>query len=269
MKVILPSNGLLGTRWVDMRQPIFEDLRNALSATADEYLFKYEFIKNMCDFDDTKITMDDVQFLYEVAAFSVCFNTIDFRIKCNECDTIVDGVFSYATDDVPIHTLHKESRKCKKVIDDIEYNFHILSAKDGVDIYTYAMVEDEDESARRVEDGTACKVLGYDITDENIEKIKKLPVSIYIACFLFIKANKHGMILSKKVTCPKCGHESIARFELDSSWVKIDLPTFIAQYAQVRDCLDFKSFLKFTIPEYKNFVEYLNAEAKKNNNEWK
>ena len=267
MKIILPSNGLLGTRWVDMREPTFADLRRTVSeATADEYLFKYEFVKGLCEFDDNKITMDDILYLYDLSAAMVSFNTIDFKVNCDECDTTIESQFSFVTDEVPIHTLHKDSRKCSKKIEDREYVFHILSAADGVDIHTYGL--DDTEKDKMIEEATVCKVLGYNITDENIEKVRQLPVSIYVACFLFIKANKHGMVIAKKVKCPKCGKESAVRFDLDSSWVKIDLPTFIGQYAQVRDCLDFKSFLKFTLPEYKNFVEYLNAETKKNNNEW-
>lgn len=266
MKIILPSNGLLGTKWVDMREPTFADLRKTMSATNDEYLFKYEFVKGLCEFDDKKISMDDVQYLYEIAASAITFNTLKFKVTCGECGEKIDDEFSFAKDNVPVHTLHKDSRKCKKVVDDVEYVFHILSAADGVDIHTYAL--DDTESEKMIEEATVCKVLGYNITDENIEKIRQLPVSIYVACFLFIKANKHGMLIIKKMTCPKCNAKTNMKIELDSSWVKMDLPTFIAQYAQVRDCLDFKSFLKFTVPEYKNFVEYLNAEAKKNQNEW-
>lgn len=266
MKVKLPSNGLLGTKWVDLEQPTIESMRKTITATNDEYLFKYEFVKGLSEFDDKTITMDDIQYLFDIAASVVSFNILDFRAKCGECDEMIDSQLSFLDDEIPVHTLHKDSRKCKKEIDGVEYEFHILSAADGVDIHTYAL--DDTESEKMIEDATVCKVLGYDITDENIEKVKSIPMSIYVACFLFVKANKHGMEIVKKVKCPKCGKESYVRINLDSSFVRIDLPTFIAQYAQVRDCLDFKSFLKFNLPEYNNFVEYLNAEAKKNNNEW-
>lgn len=260
MKIILPSNGLLGTKYVDLREPTWGDLRGTMSATNDEFLFKHEFVKKLCEFDDNTITMDDVQFLYETAAAMVSFNTLKSKVKC-ECDTELSVEFSFVEDEIPVHTLHKESRKCKKTIGDTDYVFHILSAQDGVDIHTYAL--DDTEQEKMIEEATVCKVLGYDITEENIERVRTLPVAIYVACFLFIKANKHGMEIRKQVKCPKCQKVLNVRAELDSSWVKIDLPSFIAQYAQIRDCLDFKSFLKFTVPEFKNFVEYLNAETKK------
>ena len=262
MKVILPSNGLLGTKWVDLREPTYGDLRKTITATNDEYLFKYEFISGLCEFDAKTITMDDIQYLYDVAASAITFNTLDFRAKCNNCGTMIDGKFSFAEDEVPVHTLHKDSKKCKKKIGDVEYVFHILSAQDGIDIHTYAL--DDSENEKMIEEATVCKVLGFSINDENIEKIRNLPVSIYVACFLYIKANRHGMEICKKLKCPKCGNDSYLRITLDSSWVKADLPSFIAQYAKIRDCLDFKSFLDFTIPELKNFVGYLNAEAEKN-----
>ena len=73
------------------------------------------------------------------------------------------------------------------------------------------------------------------------------------------------MDIKKEVECPKCHKKHILQITLDSSWVKVDLPSFIAQFASVRTCLDFQSFLKFTVPEFKNFVDYLNAESKKKN----
>lgn len=262
MKVILPSNGLLGTRCVDLREPKFADLRKTINATDDEYLFKYEFVSGLCDFDPNKITMDDVVYLYEIAASAISFNTLKFNIACDKCDTKISGEFSFAKDEVHIKNLHKDSRKCKKTVGDTEYVFHVLSAQDGVDIHTYGL--DDDEQDKMIEEATVCKVLGYKINDYNIDKIRALPIAIYVACFLFIKANEHGMVITKTVKCPKCETESQVRLRLDSTWAKIDLPTFIAQYAQVRDCLDFKSFLDFTVPEFKNFIDYLNAEESKN-----
>mgnify|MGYP007133718879 CR=1 FL=1 len=233
MKVILPSNSLLGTKWVDIREPKFADLRKAMNATSDEYLFKYEFVSGLCEFDPNKITMDDIQYLYEIAASAVSFNTLKFKVKCSERDKVISEEFSFAEDDVPVKTLKKESRKCKKTVDGTEYEFHILSAQDGVDIHTYGL--DNDEQDRMIEEATVCKVLGREINEYNIEKVRELPIAIYVACFLYIKANRHGMIISKVVKCPKCKTESRIRLELDSSWVRIDLPTFIAQYAQIRD----------------------------------
>ena len=261
MKVILPSRGLLGTKWVDIREPKFGDLRKTIGATDDEYLFKYEFVSGLCEFDPNKVTMDDIQYLYDIAASAVSFNTLKFKVMCDKCNNEVSGEFSFASDDVPVKTLQKESSKCKKKIDDVEYVFHILSAQDGIDIHTYGL--DDDEQDKKIEEATVCKVLGYEINDYNIERVRALPVAIYVACFLYIKANKHGMVIVKTVKCPKCNTEANVRLELDSSWVRIDVPTIVAQYAQIRDCLDFKSFLDFTVPEFKNFIEYLNAEAKK------
>lgn len=261
MRVILPSNGLLGTKSVDLREPKFYDLRKTMNTADDEYLFKYDFVKNLCEFDPKTITMDDIEHLFGLAATSVLFNTIKFSTKC-DCGTIASGEFSFAEDEIKVRTLHKDSRKCKKTIDGTEYVFHILSAQDGVDIHTYGL--DDDEGEKKIEEATVCKVLGYDITDENIEKIRELPISIYVACFLFIKANKHGMEIFKLIECPKCKKKLNVKIEINSSLVKIDLPHFIEKYASVYEVLDFKSFLEFTVPELKNFVDYINAQAKKN-----
>lgn len=261
MKVILPSNGLLGTKWVDMREPNFGDLRGTISSTADDYLFKLEFVSKLAEFDFNKVTMDDVEYMYDIAAAAVAFNTLKYSITCPKCGKQITDEFVFGTDDIPIVTLNKKSGKCKKTVGGVDYCYHILSASDGQDIHTYAL--DDDEHDKMVEDATVCKVLGKDITDDNIEWVSTIPVSIYVSCFLFIKANRHGMVLRKDTKC-NCGEILSVHLTLDSSWVKTDIPSFIAQYAQIRDFLDFNSFLTFTVPEFKNFVDYLNAEARNN-----
>lgn len=264
MKIILPSNGFLGTKWIDMREPNYGDLRKTITATNDEYLFKYEFVKGLCEnFDPKTISMDDVEYLYNIAASAVTFNTLSFKVKCPKCGEEIQDKFSINEEDIPIVMLKKTFKKCKKVINEVEYTFHILSAADGVDIHTYAFGDDDED--KLLEEATVCKVLGYDITEENIEKVKNnIPIAIYVGCFLFIKANWHGMIMLKEVKCPKCKESVSTKFELNSNWVRMDVPSFVEQYAMIRDCLDFKSFLDFTVPELKNFVDYLNTEAKKN-----
>lgn len=261
MKIILPSNGLLGTRYVDMREPNYGDVRRALSATTDDYLFKYEFVSGLCEFDPKKVTMDDVEHLYSLAAAACSFNTLKFTVTC-ACGNPIWDSFTIGVDDIPVVTLDKHFKKCKKILEGVEYNYHVLSAADGVDIYTYAL--DDTEHDKMVEDATVCKVLGREITEENIAWVSTIPVAIYVSCFIFMKANKHGMVLEKKCKCSKCGKDTTVHMELDSSWVKTDVPSFVAQYAVIRDYLDFKSFLDFTIPEYKNFRDYLKAEARDN-----
>lgn len=265
MKVILPSNGILGTKWLDMREPTYGDLRGTINATPDEYLFKYEFVKGLCDFDPKTISADDLEYLYDIAASAVTFNILAFKIACPKCGTEVKGRFDINNDDIPVATLKKDCKKCKKTIDGVEYVFNILSAQDALDIHTYAFEEgDEDKYNKMIEEATVCKVLGYDITEENIKRVtSQIPIAIYVGCFLFINANKHGMVLVKDLKCPQCGEEVRTRFDVDSSWIRLELSDFVEQFAMVRDCLDFQSYLKFTVPEFKHFVEFLNNEARK------
>lgn len=260
MKVVLPSNGYLGTKWVDMQEPTYGDLRGTVNATPDEYLFKYEFVKGLCEFDPKTVTMDDVLYLYDIAASAVTFNILGFKVNCPDCNTLIKDCININQDDIPVITLKKDFKKCKKEIDGVEYVFHILSAQDGIDIHTYGFSETDDE--KKIEEATVCKVLGFDITEENIEKIRRVPIAIYVGCFLFIKANRHGMELVKEVKCPECGKKSKVHFNIDSSWVKVDITDFMEQYAMIRECVDFQSYLKFTVPEFKRFIEFLNTEAR-------
>lgn len=263
MKIVLPSNGLLGTKWVDMREPNYGDLRSTITATEDEYLFKYEFVKRLCEFDPKTISMNDVEYLYDIAASTTTFNIISFKVECPGCKKILRDKFIIGEDDLPIVTLNKNYKKCRKKIDDKEYVFHILSAQDGVDIHTYSFSETDEE--KRIEEATVCKVLGYDITDENIEMVRtQIPIAIYVSCFIFLNVNKHGLMLVKDVVCTDCGEKFQTTFSIDSYWVRQDLPTIIEQYAMISNNIDFKTYLDFSIPEFKHFVEFLNAQAKKN-----
>lgn len=265
MKIILPSEGLLGTRYVDLREPNYGDLRATSNMTSsDEYLFKYEFVQRLCNFDPKTISMDDVLFLYTIAASAVTFSVLSIKVKCPECGETIYDRFVIGEDDIPIKVLKNTFKKCKKTLDGVEYSFNILSAQDGVDIHTYAL--DYDDYEQRIEDATVCRVLGYDITEENIDKVtKEIPISVYTGCFLFISANKHGMNLVKNMKC-KCGKSTLTEFELDSTWVKCKTEDIIEAYAMIRDCLDFKSFLDFNVTEFKYFIDYINKEVKEAKN---
>lgn len=259
MKVVLPSNGYLGTSYVDMREPNIGDLRSTISATNEDYLFKLEFVSRLAEFDKEKVSMNDVQYLFDIAAAAVSFNKLKYTVECSECGDRITDEFVMGRDDIEITTLSRLHKRTKKKIGGEEYVFRILSALDGEKIHAYAL--DDDENQKMIENATVCRVLGREITDENIEWVQQIPVSVYISAFLFIKANWHGMTMHKTSKCPKCGKKSQVQVTLDSTWVKVDVPTIVAQYAQIRDALDFKSFLEFTMPEYRNFVDYLNAEA--------
>ena len=75
MKVVLPSQGVLGTKTVEMRAPTFGDLREMNNSNQTEGLLKVDFVKKLIDphVDLSKITKMDLDYLFLIAAF---FNTI-------------------------------------------------------------------------------------------------------------------------------------------------------------------------------------------------
>ena len=44
--------------------------------------------------------------------------------------------------------------------------------------------------------------------------------------------------------------------------VKLDVAKLMDQYSQVSDMVSFEGFLKFTVPEYKAYIEALNAKVR-------
>jgi len=260
MKIVLPSNGYLGTSWVDIREPNFGDLRSTINATnQDDYLFKLEFVSRLANFDKEKVSMDDIQYMYDIAVLAVQLSTLKYVVVCPDCETRISGEYVFGKDESHLVTLSRAHKRCKKTLDGVEYQFNILSAADGEKIHTYAL--DDDENQKMLEDATVCRVLGKTINEENIAWVNQIPVSIYISAFLYIKANWHGMIMLAKKECPKCKKQTTTRIVLDTSWVKLDVPTLIASFAEIRDAVDFKSFLEFTVSEFNNLKDYVNNEV--------
>lgn len=255
MKVILPSNGILGLKHVDLRQPKYSDFRKVQSLNQEELLLKAEFVKLLIpeSTDLSKMTYYDLDYLYTIAVFSSQFNSITYRHKfaceCNEVPT-----FEFKLDAQEVVDLPKMKLPHVKNISGTDYNFNILSAQQHIDACTYALQQEDFNNA--YQDACAAFILGKTLDD--IEYIHNLDTVIYLACFLFQRVCFHGLFLEQTVKCPKCGKEETVAIQLDTSFIKFDLNVYMAQYANVSSVVDFDTFLDFTIPEFKAFIESLN-----------
>lgn len=257
MKIALPSLGILGCKSVDIRQPKFEDLRSVQSLNQEEPLLKLQFTQRLLDskVDLNKITKMDMDYLFVVAAFVIQFNTVKYKFTCS-CGEVVEKKFNLAEQD--IIDLPKFKHPYKRLINGTEYQFHLLSAQQAIDACEYALNQEDFDSA--YEDACAAFILGKTLGD--IEWVKSLDASVFLAAFLFQKANFHGVRLSSLNTCPKCHKTTKVNINASSKMVRMELNEFMDQYTQISDMVSFEGFLDFTVPEFKAYVEALNAKVK-------
>jgi len=257
MKIALPSMGILGCKNVDIRQPKFDDLRNVQSLNQEEPLLKLQFTKRLLDskVDLNKITQMDMEYLFVVASFAIQFNTVKYTYTCS-CEEKIDRKFNLVEQDIV--DLPKFKHPYKKKINGVDYEFHLISAQQAIDACEYALNQEDFDIA--YEDACIAFALGKTVAD--IEWIKTLDASVALAALLFQKANFHGVRLSEKVTCPKCGKTTKVNINASSAMVKLELNQLMDRYTQISDMVSFEGFLDFTVPEFKAYIEALNAKLK-------
>ena len=251
MKVKLPSNGLFGSKTIDLREPTFEDIRKSWSLNQEEPLFKIQFVQQLANIDLSKVTKQDIEYLFTIAAFSIQFNTVLFSTKCT-CGNVINNTFSLPECDVVDIKPYKLPYKTK--VDGVDCSFTVLSAQQDLDACEYALSEEDFNSS--YEDALATLGLCKSLSD--VELVRNLPSSVYLASFLFQQANFHGVDLVKEVVCPHCGATLRCKVSVDSSYVKMKIETLMDIYASLSKIISFETFAKFTVPEYTAYIKALN-----------
>lgn len=255
MKIILPSAGILGTKTVNMRAPKFGDLREMHNTNQIDELVKIEFVKRLIDehTDLSKITKDDVEYLFTIAAFALEFNVMSYDVVCPKDGTTISSDFTFS--DKEIVMLDKKGYPFSKVIGETKYTWHLLSAQNYIDAIEYALTQDDFDPA--LEDAQVAFILGYSL--DEIDKVKQLPPSIYLSAFLFQRTLFHGVPLEQIVTCPSCGAKIKVNLKASADMVKVDIPSLMRYYKHISDRTSFEAFLDLTFPEYKSFIDELNS----------
>lgn len=256
MKIALPSSGILGTKTVEMRAPTFGDLREMNNSNQIEGLLKIDFVKRLIDphVDFSKITKMDLDYLFLIAAFSIQFNVMNYKLTCPSCGKVNSRRFDLSAQDVV--TLNSTSATYSRKINGIDLTFRVLSAQDEVCALDYALQKDDFESA--YQDACACLTLGYPLSD--IDTVLKMDASIYLATFLFQNCMFHGVRLEDTVIC-ECKKKTKINLTGTSNMIKVDIPSLMRQFASVSDHISFEGFLSFTIPEFTSYIESLNAKV--------
>lgn len=258
MRVVLPSNGVLGTKVVEMRPVRFDDLRAIYEMNQQEDVMRATFVKRLLlDIDYNKITKMDFDYLYYIAAFSVVFNTVSFSVECPNDGTKIKSEF--ALDSLDVVSFPKVKLPLKETLDGVNYSYHILSAQQHFDALDYSLSQEDESTA--YEKAVASFILGK--TPADIPTfIDTLSVGVYVSAFLFQQACFHGVKLDTTVKCSKCGQLIPVTLTIPMSMIRVDLDFIMKSYSSVSDQVSFEAFLKFTIPEYKALITALNEKVK-------
>ncbi len=257
MRVILPSNGILGCKQVDLRQPKFSDIRNIQNFNQEEDLVKAYFTKQLLpmDFDLSKITKFDLDYLFAIVAYACQFNVAQYTVTC-ECSHKIRKEVCLA--ECEVIDIKKFKLPHYKIIDGQEVKYTILSAKQHIEACEYAIMQDDYKTA--YEDAITAFILSKTLDD--IEEVKSLNMGIYLSAHLFHNVNFHGVNFLLEDKCPSCGK----MFRLDvtptSEFVNISIEDMMRKFANVSAVMDFDTFVDFTIPEFKAFIDAMNSKVK-------
>lgn len=261
MKIALPSRGLLGTKIIDLRAPTFGDLRNVNSMNQQEGLLIDQFTVGLFEspVDLSTITKFDLDYCYAIAVGSLSFNKITFDHVCKKCGTVTEGEVLFGEQDVI--SLRKERYPFRQKINGVDYEYHILSAKQDIDAWEYALTQEDEQSA--YEDACVAFILGK--TVEDMDWVHKLPASIFISALAYQQYNFHGVHLDSIVECsnPDCRDKTRVRIKLSSTSIRVDLSNLMQRYTDVSHSASFETFFSFTMNDYKTFVDALNSKVRK------
>lgn len=254
MKVLLPSHGILGQQSVNMKIPTFGILHELQSYNQDELLKKFKFVELLTDADFNKITEMDCEYLFLVAAFSLVFNTASYDLQCESCGEKFKKNLVLTEQDIKELHIKKKDLPFHKRVKGIKYTYNLLSAAQVIQAYDWATYEDNTEQA--FQDAKVAFIMGKSLND--IQWVRNLPVSVYLAAHLFQKMNYHGLDDVASAKCPKCGKEFKFRFTLTTSVLEFDIDKMMSKFASVSDQLTLSDFMMMSIVDFNAFVNVLN-----------
>lgn len=276
MKVYVPSNGLLGTYFVEMKAPTLSVLNKVRDYSKYSLTRMSEFVRDTTNADLEKITLSDLQFLFMIGVASMTFNKFEYTIRC-ECGKIIKGAIDLTLVE-PIR-LSREEEYPAIVERDVaggHYRFRYLSAKDFIDIseYTVDVLNDVDldnkeepQSAYQlIQEKALTSVCLFDSLDpKKVESVLDLPFTVVQMAIAFQEFYPHGLSLSDRVTCDKCKRDLLVNYPIDGSLLDFDMTKVIANHVALSKYLGYSDFMNFTLPEYSAYIDALNAHITKQN----
>lgn len=258
MKVFLPSHGILGQRTVEMKIPTFSIIHEMQSYNDDDVLKKYRLLELLTNADFSKITAMDAEYLFTIAAFSLLFNSANYSLTCSKCEKKFTKTVNLLEQGVLDLKLKSNQLPYTKRVNLKKYSYNILSAAQELEAYEWAQYEENTELA--FDDAKVAFIMGK--TTNDVDWVRSLPVSIYLAAFLFQRINYHGIDNLISTKCPDCGSDVKFRFKITPKVLDFDIDRMMSKFASVSEYLTFEDFMRMSIVDFNAFVNALNKKFK-------
>lgn len=256
MKILLPSLGIYGQKSVELKVPTLQDLRDITNYNVDELYKKARLVSLLSDANFSKITYDDFNYIYDIAAFSVVLNKLDFTIQCSCGNNVNTSVYLSKCDIKQLELKKKDlpvsfRSVCKKV------QYRLLSAQDVIDAYDSAQVaDDEDQSFILYKiNRMMCRPLEDSYS-------KELSLSQALSAEAFQKMNYHGIVKVGQIKCPNCGKVTTFGWKIEPKSIELSIDRLMSMYSSMYSFLDLKSFYNLTLTEYNSLVNSINKKLK-------
>jgi hypothetical protein len=263
MIVYLPSNGRIGFKKVEYRQPKISDLRASQNFSENSDMRKTEFVKLLLE-DPSLVevmTLEDRDYLFAIGVASLSMNVFHFSCKCPNPKHAIKLDQTMGLEEVTPIFLDCDL-KAKKTIEGVEYEFKKLLVSDEILCIEYAEEGDDDLYDDLLEEAQVCCILGKHVNKENIEWVRSLDLSVYYTALFFQLCCPHGINLSKVVQCT-CGESVAVVLPITGNMLKVNMGLLMEKFAALSGSLDYKSFLDMTLPDYNSLVDAINAQAEK------
>lgn len=258
MKVRLPSDGW-GLRVVDLRLPIIRDLREITLSSMHPKDKVAEFVKMLIPSSTnySKVSYWDMQYLYNIAAYSLHFNSVEVKAQCPKCKASVKHLITLA--DQHLHLLTQPGKYTAKVCGK-SLHMRLLSMQDVLYACEFAVSSDDYDTAYW--DALVTLSLFFEHPTKEfyvlMDKTHELLQPQYMAPILYLQACYHGMETSAKVKCSHCSNEFNLFVMADASFIDFDVNDLMDTYSKLSSMISFSDLLNLSFAELKAFIKGVN-----------
>lgn len=253
MRIVLPSQGILGVREVDLQMPKYRHVRDISQMNYSEEEIGFRFVEMLVSSNDIfdKITYQDKDYLLAIAVSALHLNALKLAVTCT-CGERVTTMLDMSDVDV-IDLDVNTPKEVRKKFGDTEYSYRFLSANDENEVVLWAKDKSDGDPLkyqRLYEEGFVCKTFGFDLNDENLKKVSNYDLMIYYSALLFREMVFHGISPIKSEVCPKCGRKIGVIIPFAKSLMSWNSSQVVNEFMAVAGIVGgFDSFLDLTFSE--------------------
>lgn len=258
MNVVLPSNGLLGLRSVELDMPRFSYLRKLNESAFSDDEAQIRFVEMLLSDKEAlhKLTRYDKNYLFLIAMSAVHLNNVEMDVVCTNPKCGHKFVVPYSIADKELIELPRDAKQVyrRDYGDGTVLEYRILSVDDELEIIKYAEEtsgDDDREYAMQYERAYVARVLNREVTDAAIEEVESLPIHYWFSAHLFGQMAFHGVDNFVFTKCPKCGTEFTVVVPFTKSALSFNSSTIVHRFLKVSKLMDFQSFLDLNMAEFK------------------